>query len=165
VHGDAGPFDINLPLTGSPGIECRSGGAGNDYQVVLTFAAVAYFTNAAVTSGTGSVSNMTGSGTTVISVNLTGITNAQTITLTLYRPIGRNQNGDDGADNVVVQMGVLLGDTTGNGNVNASDVSQTKASSGQPVNPTNFRNDVTMNGSISASDVSLVKSRSGTVLP
>ena len=26
VHGGAGIFDINLPLTGAPGIECRSGG-------------------------------------------------------------------------------------------------------------------------------------------
>src|SRR5256885_31303 len=29
------PFDINLPLMGSSGIECRSGGATNDYQVVI----------------------------------------------------------------------------------------------------------------------------------
>ena len=62
-------------------------------------------------------------------------------------------------------MGLLNGDTTGNGSVNASDVSQTKARSGQPVDATNFRNDVTVNGSINASDVSLVKTQSGTALP
>ena len=31
-------FDINLPRTGSPGIECRSGGATGDYQIVFFFA-------------------------------------------------------------------------------------------------------------------------------
>jgi hypothetical protein len=62
-------------------------------------------------------------------------------------------------------MGVLLGDTNGNGAVNASDVSQTKSRSGQTSGGTNFRSDVTTNGSINASDVSLVKLRSGSALP
>jgi hypothetical protein len=68
-------------------------------------------------------------------------------------------------NNVAVPIGFLLGDTNGNGAVNASDVSQTKAKSGQTIDPTNFRNDVTVSGSINASDVSLVKSKSGTALP
>ena len=38
LHSGA-PFDIPLPLTGNSGIECRSGGATNDYQVVFTFPA------------------------------------------------------------------------------------------------------------------------------
>ncbi len=59
-------------------------------------------------------------------------------------------------------MDVLLGDTTGNGAVNASDVSQTKSQSGTPVTGTNFRTDVTANGEINASDITLVKSQSGT---
>ena len=62
-------------------------------------------------------------------------------------------------------MGVLVGDTTGNGSVNASDVSQTKLKAGQTIDVTNFRNDVTVNGSINASDVSFVKARAGTSLP
>ena len=36
VHG-ATPYDIPLPLTGNPGVECRSGGVSNNYQIVLTF--------------------------------------------------------------------------------------------------------------------------------
>ena len=67
--------------------------------------------------------------------------------------------------NVNIPMGVLLGDTSGNGSVNASDVSLTKLKSGQPVDAANFREDVTANGSINASDVSSVKSKSGTALP
>ena len=37
THGDAGTFDLPLPLSGNPGIECRSGGADGEYQVVVTF--------------------------------------------------------------------------------------------------------------------------------
>ena len=66
--------------------------------------------------------------------------------------------------NLAVPMGVLLGDTNGNGSVSASDVGQTKAQSGQPVTAGNFRTDVNVSGSISASDIGLVKAQSGTSL-
>jgi hypothetical protein len=59
----------------------------------------------------------------------------------------------------------LLGDTSGNGSVNASDVSQTKSKSGQAVEATTFRTDVTVSNSINASDVGIVKSKAGTALP
>jgi ABC-type uncharacterized transport system ATPase subunit len=154
------PFDINLPLTGTPGIECRSGGTNNDFQVVVTFVDAVTFTNASVTVGTGSVSGITGNGTTTITVNLTGVTNAQRITITLSGVSDVTNVGD-----INVPMGVLLADTNGNGAVNASDVSLTKAKSGQIVDATNFRSDVSVNNSINASDVSLVKSKSGTALP
>jgi hypothetical protein len=49
--------------------------------------------------------------------------------------------------------------------VNASDVGQTKANSGQPVDASNFRTDVMVSGSINGSDVALVKSKAGTFLP
>ena len=35
-HGAPGNFDVNLPLSGSPGIECRNGGGA--YQMRVTFA-------------------------------------------------------------------------------------------------------------------------------
>src|SRR5207253_3520651 len=38
THGMAGTFDINLPVTGTPGIECRSGSVPGSHQVVITFA-------------------------------------------------------------------------------------------------------------------------------
>ena len=66
---------------------------------------------------------------------------------------------------VTIPMGILIGDTSGNASVNASDVSQTKAQSGAAVTGSNFRTDVNANGSINASDVSAVKARSGTSLP
>ena len=162
IHGGAGTFDINLPLTGAgaSGVECRSGGANNDYQIVFTFPTAVTFTGAAVSDGVGTVSNSSGSGTTTITLDLTGVTNAQRITITL-------QGASDGANtaDLSVPMGVLVGDTTGNGTVNASDVGLTKLKSGQAIDTSNFRNDINVNGSINASDVSSVKLKSGTALP
>ena len=97
-----------------------------------------------------------------MTVNLTGVTNAQRTTLTLH-------NMKDVANQLLpdtsVTVGFLVGDTTGNSSVNGSDVSQTKVQSGHPITASNFREDVSANGVINASDVSLVKSRSGTALP
>src|SRR6185295_18459750 len=33
MHGGSGDMDIAMPLMGTPGIECRSGGPTNDYQL------------------------------------------------------------------------------------------------------------------------------------
>jgi hypothetical protein len=160
LHG-ATPFDISLPLSGNtPGIECRSGGTTNDYQVVLTFPSSVTFANAAVTAGVGSVSGTNGNGMTTVAVDLTGVSNAQRITVTLFGVSDGINTGDIG-----VPMAILVGDTTGNGSVNATDVSQTKLKSGQPVDATNFRNDVNVSNSINATDVSTVKLKTGTALP
>jgi hypothetical protein len=85
------------------------------------------------------------------------VANAQTIQVTLY--------GVNGSTNFVIPMSILIGDTNGNGTVNASDVSQTKSRIGQQLNGTNFRGDVTANGFIDSADIALVKSSIGTELP
>jgi hypothetical protein len=86
THGTAGTFDVDLPLTGNPGIECRSGGTNGDYTLVFTFGnPLANVDSASVTSGTGSVttSNIDNSDAHNYIVNLTGVTNAQTLTVNL----------------------------------------------------------------------------------
>jgi plastocyanin len=158
VHGAAGTFDIPLPLTGNVGVESRSGGATNDYQMIVNFATSVTVENAMVTSGTGSVSSFTVSGSQV-TVNLTGVTNVQRITVTLI-----NVNDGTHMGNVPVSMGVLIGDVNGNATVNATDVALTKSQVGQTVTMSNFREDVNVNGAISATDVALVKSKVGTSL-
>ena len=161
THGNAGTFDINLPLTGNPGIECRSGGPNSDYQVVFVFPSPVTVSGASVVPGSGKSARMAGSpivspdGRTV-TLNLTDVSDAQTVSLTLS-----GVNDGTSTHDVSVQMKVFVGDTTGNGAVTASDVSQTKARTGQAVTNSNFRSDVTVNGTVTASDVSLVKSRSG----
>jgi hypothetical protein len=157
THGPAGIFDIPLPLTGTPGIECRSGGATHDYQMVVTFAAPVTVSSATASGGT--VVNTSASGNTV-TVNLTNVPNAQTINVTLVNVNSGTQTG-----NVVIPMSLLLGDTTASGAVNSSDVGEAKANSGQTTNAANFRTDVNVNGAINSTDVSLIKSQSGTSLP
>jgi hypothetical protein len=161
THGSAGTFDISLPLTGNPGIECRSGGTNSNHQIVFAFPTAVTVSGASVAPGQNKTASMAGS--PIVSpdgrtgtLNLTNVSDAQTVTLTLT---GVN----DGASthDASVQMGVLAGDTNGNGAVTASDVSQTKARVGQAVTNSNFRSDVIVSGTINASDLALVKSRSG----
>jgi len=159
THGAAGTFDVPLPLTGNVGVECRSGGATNDYQMIFNFANPVTVGSASVTSGTGSVTSFSVSGSQV-TVNLTGVTNVQRITVTIF-----NVNDGTHMGNVPVSMGVLVGDVNGNAVVNASDVSLTKSQVGNPVTSSNFREDVNANGLINSVDVALVKSKSGTALP
>ncbi len=161
THGAAGDFDIPLPLSGTPGIECRNGqGAGTDHKIVVTFANPVTVSSASVTTGTGSVSGSPIVAGNVVTVNLTGVTNAQTIIVTLS---GVNDGVNMG--DVVVPMSVLNGDTSGNGSVTGTDVTQTKSQSGQAANATNFREDVVVNGAINGTDLSAVKLKSGTALP
>ncbi len=159
AHGGAGTFDLNLPRTGNPGIEGRSGGAGNDHQIVFTFASAVTFNSASVTTGTGTVGGTSGNGTTTVSVNLTGVTNAQTITVTLAGV----SNGASTAD-VAVSMGLLQGDTNGDGTVNSGDAIQTRGRSGQSADATNYRSDVNIDGIINSGDAIAVRSRSGSSL-
>jgi N-acetylneuraminic acid mutarotase len=159
VHGGCCYFDVPLPLTGNVGIECRSGGATNDYQMIINFATSVTVGGASVTSGTGSVSSLSVSGSEV-TVNLTGVTNVQRITVTLMNVNDGTHMGD-----VPVSMGVLVGDVNGNALVNASDVALTKSQVGMPVGSGNFREDVNASGTISSTDVAIVKSDVGTSLP
>ena len=160
-HPGAGSFDVPLPLVGvngAVGIEPRTEPTAGVHTMVVTFASPVTVGSADVTTGTGAASaSVTGS---VVKVDLTGVTDAQRIGVTLS-----NVNDGSRVGSILVPMGVLLGDTNGNGSVNASDISQTKAQSGAPVTASNFRIDVNVNGSINSSDISLVKSRSGTSLP
>ena len=161
THGTAGLFDIDLPLAGNAGIECRSGGANSDHQVVFTFPTPVTLSSASVTPEPGRSGNMAGSPIIspdgrVVTLNLTNVSDMQAIAITLS---GVN-NGTATAD-VTVHMRLLMGDTNGNGVVNASDVSQTKSRSGQATTSANFRSDVIANGTINVSDLAMVKSRSG----
>ena len=95
-----------------------------------------------------------------VTVNLTGVINAQRITVTL-----RGVNDGTTFRDISVPMGVLLGDTNGNGVVSSTDILLVKSKVGQPVDGTNFRLDVNANGVISATDVSITKSQAGIGLP
>jgi hypothetical protein len=160
VHG-ATPFAINLPLTGTPGVECRTGGAGRNHTIIFTFNSPVASGSATVTTGTGTAGAASFSANTM-TVPLSGVADQQKITLTLN---GVTDTFSRVLASTPVSMNVLLGDTTANKAVNSSDVSQTKAQSGVAISASNFRTDTTVNGAINASDVSQVKANSGHAVP
>ena len=164
THGNAGDFDVSLPLTGSPGIEPRTGGTNGNYTIVFTFQnPITNVADAEVTSGTGTVaSSGIGNDPHQYFVNLTGVANAQYITVNL-------SNVFDSAGNsstlVSVPMGVLLGDVNGTGAVDGNDVANIQSQTRQPVSVNNFRNDVNASGTIDGNDVSIAQAQTRTSLP
>jgi hypothetical protein len=161
VHGGT-PYDINLPINGPAGVECRTGASG--HTLVFTFdKALSSAGSASMTQGTASAGTpVVGPNANQVTVNLTGVTNAQHLIVTLS---SARDLSDNAMNPVQARMDVLFGDTNGNGSTNATDVSQTKLQSGAAVTAANFRNDVNVNGAINSSDVSSVKAASGTALP
>ncbi len=161
THGIVGAFDIALPLTGEPGVECRSGGGNDDHSIVVTFSNGVVSGTANVTGG--SLSGLPTFSGNQMTVNLTGVSNAQQVTVQLSSvtdAVGQTLPAG------TVKMNVLLGDVNGNKAVTATDIGQVKANSGgSPVDGTNFRNDLNVDGSINTSDIGMVKTAAGTVIP
>lgn len=156
IHGTAGTFDIDLPLTGPPATECRSG--ANGHTLVFTFSNNLASGDAAVTAGSASISGSPTFNGNTMTVNLSNVSNAQTLIVTL-------DNVTDTFGQTMppmnASMTVLLGDSTGNNSVTASDVSQTKANVGASFSQSNFRCDLNANGAINSSDVGIAKAASG----
>jgi hypothetical protein len=152
--------DVALPLTSSVGIEPRVGGATGSYQVVFRFPAPVTATAATATSesgGSGVASAPVRSADgTEITVNLTGVSNAQRLRVNLE---GVNNGATTG--NVGVTLGVLTGDVNGDGVVNTGDTVQTRSRSGQVTDGTNFRNDVNLDGTINSGDSTVVRNNAG----
>jgi hypothetical protein len=156
-HGAAGDFDIALS-----GVECRTGGAGGDHTLVITFSNTLVSGSAMVTGGAGSVAGAPAFSNNTMTVNLTGVTDAQTVTATLA-------NVTDSFAQVypdtALSVGFLIGDTNGDRFVNAGDALQTRSRSGEATDATNFRSDVNADGTVNSGDTIAVRSRSGNALP
>lgn len=160
THGGAGDFDVNLPLSGEPGLESRS--TGGNHTFIFTFTNSVVSGNASVSTGTGTVSGSpTFSGNTM-TVNLTGVTDIQQIAVTAS---GVMDNFGQTLPDTAVPANILAGDVTANKTVNSSDVGETKQQVGAAIDATNFRTDVNANGTINASDVSIVKGLTGNSVP
>jgi hypothetical protein len=161
THGAAGTFDIDMPLTGAVGIESRSGSGSNpgDHQLVITFPIPVTVGSAMVTTGQGAVDSVVTSGAE-ITVNLTGVSNAQAIVVTLF-----SVNDGSRTRDIPISAGFLVADANHSGAVNSTDVGQIKAQVGQPLSAINFRSDVNASGAINSTDVGLAKLSTGTGLP
>ncbi len=158
-HGSSGARDVTLSIRGDLGIESRNGGANGNYQTVFTFITPVTFSNASF-GGNGMVSSATGNGTTVVTVNLTAVGNAQAASVILF-------DVDDGTtvETISIPIGFLIGDTNADGFVNSGDALQTRGRSGQTTDATNFRSDVNGDGFVNSGDTTAVRARSGTSLP
>jgi hypothetical protein len=160
THGAAGTFDVPLPLSGAPGVECRS--SSGNHTFVFSFINNVVSGNASVTTGIGTVlGSPTFSGNTM-TVNLTGVTDVQKITVTLT---GVTDTTAQVLPDTPVSVNMLIGDTNANKSVNAGDLAQTKAQSGVVVTGANFRTDINANGSVNAGDTAIVKANAGHTLP
>jgi len=162
-HAGPGNLDTNLPLSGPTiGVESRSGGATGDFTMVFKFSTpIASVGSAMLIDGFGSVVDFTISGNEV-SVNLTGVTNAQRVTVALI-DVADNASGK--SHEFVATMGILLGDVNGDGIVNSADIALAKSRSGQAVGAGNFPTDINEDGLINSVDIAQTKARSGTGLP
>jgi hypothetical protein len=165
THGLAGTFGVNLPIDGSA-IECRTAGAlpngaTGDYQLVFDFAnPVASVTNATF-AGTGSISSATIQNGNYV-VNLSGVANAQRITVTLT---GVSDSAGNSAASVSATMGVLVGDVNASKRADAGDVTQVRNKTVSIPDQSTFRFDVNNSGRIDAGDVTTTRNATVTVLP
>ncbi len=167
VHAGVGPFDIDMPLVGTPGIESRGSGPVNDYTLVFSFAGnVTGFTGATVSShnpsnGTGTASAVLGPELNQVTVNLNGVSTGQYLTVTLN---GLTAGGITG--NVLSpQIGILVGDVDTTGRVDGNDVSAVQSHTRQTPDTTTFRYDVNATGRIDGNDVSTTQSQTRAGLP
>src|SRR5262249_37025850 len=141
THTGVGDFDINLPITGTRGVECRSGGTGEaagQFTLIFTFSTPL---NSCGTASNGAL--VSGPGPNQCTVNLSRVTNATYVAVTLNGVL--SSTGGVG-NNMSGTMGVLLGDVDGSGRVDGTDVSLVRQQNFQPVNnnpgTANFREDI-----------------------
>ena len=155
THRSAGAFDINMPLTGTSGVEDRS---ASTYNAVFTFDAPVTSGEVTVLSGTATVGAITFSGNEMTAA-LTGVTDVQTVVLHT-----QNINGD-GQPHGDVSFSFLIGDVDGNRTVAKPDGNQVKTDKNESVNASNFRDDINLSGVVDKPDYNLIKANQGHRLP
>ena len=161
THGGT-DYNVVLPLVGDPGVECRNDGT-NSHKLIFTMdrnvtvAGTATATQGAATVGT----PVLGPNANQVTVNLTNVTNAQHLVITLN---GVQDSVGAVLNNVSARMDVLFGDVNATGSVTGADVNLCKAQVGAALSTDNFRNDVNVSASITGSDINLIKAQVGTSL-
>jgi len=158
-HGTAGTFDVQLPLSGASGIECRTLARG--LTLVLTFNEHIVSGKAAVTSGIATIDGKPYFAGHQVYIQLRNVHDAQSLTINvsnMANPVGAMLKSAD------VHLRVLQGDVNGSGSLTAADVSicKTAVTQGNVVNGANFRCDINADGLITSSDLNLVKTQVAT---
>jgi hypothetical protein len=157
VHGDAGTFDIDLPLSGTPGVECREGNGGPVLQtIVLTFSEPVTSVSGTTTTTCGSVNSTNKKGLSVtVEVGHVTPCEGSDITVTVSGVNGASSSVDASAT-----MTLRTGDVNADGVVNNKDLKEIKMNVGRGlVNGDNFRDDITVDGKVNHGDTTLEKSK------
>ena len=160
------PYDINLPLTGPPAVECRFGLTGKPertYKWVFSFSQPIVSVDSADVR-CGSVQHIEVDADNPYQVNLITSNHhcdQQYVTATLTGIHSRSET----LATASATMGILVGDVDGSGTVDQADLKLVKQSSGDPVSYTNFRADVALYGTIDKADVGVLRGHAGDSLP
>jgi hypothetical protein len=168
VHGSAGTFNLQLALSGTPTEECRRGSTIGSYSLILTFSQPVTSLTATLglqagqsgsvvgAAGTPIIDN--GANSSTVTVNLTGVGDAQHLNLQLT-------NIQPGNGTASVPINILWGDVNGAGVVNGGDYLATRSKLNSTLTPTNFQYDAGCFGFVSGGDALLVRSLLNTYLP
>jgi hypothetical protein len=165
THGSAGDFDVDLPLVGQPGIEDRSGPQAGKHKVIFTFSVPVTVQNVTVTPGAGKTASLDPTtpfsvNNTEVTVNLTNVSDMQTLSITL---IGVSDGTNTG--NIGLHMSVLLGDVNASGRTDNGDAIVVRNNSGLVPTLSTFRADVNCSGRIDNGDAIVIRNNSGNALP
>jgi len=155
THGTAGAFDVDMPLTGTSGVEGRS---ASTYNAVFTFSNLVTSGQVSVVSGAATVGAISFSSNSM-TARLTGVTTAETVLLRV-----EDINGD-GMQHGDVSFGFLTGDADADRTVGRADQTAVRSQLSQPVMSANFRDDLNADGTITRADVRIVKANRDHVLP
>ena len=164
IHGTVGPFEIGIdvtkPILGNVSVEPRSN--ETPHAIIFRFdqpVISGQFQANGPSFASGKLGSTNGWIQSAISGNdivlrVSGIPNTSRVSL---YPFGIN------GFNVAypANIGFLLGDVNGTGVVTAGDISAVKATSGKPLDNSNFRKDINADGKIAADDLSATKARAG----
>jgi hypothetical protein len=159
THTNAGPLFVTLPAAGKIGVESR--GANGSYTMIFRFTnPLLSVGGVSLTSGSGTITSsaIDGADPSQYVINLSGVANAQVVTVRLTNVVDAAGNISKEVSSV---MGVLEGDCNGDGVVNQTDVNETAAHIGQTISASNFRSDVNRDGHIDSDDVAAVTGRLG----
>ena len=155
THRTAGSFDIDMPLSGTSGVEDRD--ASGIFLAVFTFDAPVTSGNAQVVGGTATAGTPTFSGNEM-RVALSNVADVQVVIIEIS---GVNEGGATWD----VPFGFLIGDVDGNRMVAKADDNILRADQHQVVTGSNFRDDINLSGMVDRPDHLAVKAHAHHSLP
>jgi hypothetical protein len=156
-------FDINLPLSGTSGVEPRRPGDGGRAFVIFTFLNNVTAVDS-TTSSCGTVISTTidSSDAHNVIVQGTGACDQQDVIVTLN---GVQDDQGNTLTSAAVTVGILYGDVNGDRRITLADLTQIRAHDGQAVDGSNFFNDINISGFIDGGDVYAAALQRGHRLP